>query len=144
MKQSRPKSFLHISGVSALVVALLGQAVFAAYIALTYGRFLTNGYIAGDPIGNALLYLHLGLAFLITVAAGAQFVPVIRRAVPALHRWNGRVYMTTALVISAAAIVLKLSRELHESAFMTAGLVLNGLLIFAFVFAPASASSSKP
>jgi len=146
LNRSRSKGFLHIAGVSTLVIALAGQAVFAAYIALTYGRFLTsgdpdavitplqNGYIAGDPVGNALLYLHLGLAFLITVAAGIQFLPVIRRKWPAMHRWNGRVYLITALIISSAAIVLKLSRELHESPAMTAGLVLNGLLIFAFAF----------
>ena len=146
MLQAHSDHWLHRSGLLVLLVALLGQAVFAAYIATTYGRFLgsgdpeavitplQNGWIAGDPIGNALLYLHLALAFVITVGAMLQLIPTVRRRWPTVHRWNGRVYMSVAILISAAAIVLKLSRELHESVFMTAGVVLNGLLILLCVF----------
>lgn len=139
-------TLLRRTGIFALLAAICGQAVFAIYIAATYGRFVTtgdpdavitplqNGVIPGDPVGNGLLFLHLALALVITVGAFIQFVPLIRRRWPAVHRWNGRIYMTTALVISSAALVLKLSRELHESWIMTTGLVINGLLIFAFVF----------
>ncbi len=146
MTTATNSTFLRRSGLFALGTVLAGQALFAAYIAVTYGKFivtgdpeavvtpLQNGIIPGDRAGNALLFLHLALAFVITVGAFIQFVPVIRRRWPVLHRWNGRIYMTTALVISSAAIVLKLSRELHESALMTAGVVLNGVLILAFVF----------
>lgn len=145
MTTATDSTFLRRSGLCALTAMLAGQALFAAYIAITYGRFivtgdpdavvtpLQNGIIPGDRAGNALLFLHLALAFVITVGGFIQFVPVIRRRWHAIHRWNGRIYMTTALVITSAAIVLKLSRELHESVWMTAGVVLNGVLILAFV-----------
>lgn len=104
------------------LVAVAGQGVFAYYIAVFYGgaaladdweawsRRLINGIIEGDPVGNASLIIHLALAFVITVLGPLQFVPAIRSAVPVVHRWIGRTYIVTAVVISLGALHIVLDR----------------------------------
>lgn len=122
-------------------LTFIGQWLFVTYVAGFYGgaalrgnlekwnTFLPNGYIAGDTTGNILLALHLFLAVTIIVQGPLQFIPQIRSRAPGFHRWNGRIYMVTAFVISIAAIYLKFSRELHEHMNIVWGFTLNGVLI---------------
>lgn len=109
-----------LSGSAAvwLVVTLAGQLVFAAYVALFYGRavlagqperwnqVLPRGFDALDPIGTAVLGLHLLLALAWVLGGGVQLVPAIRRPVPALHRWNGRLYIGCAAVLAVGGLWL--------------------------------------
>ena len=117
-----PHRVLAGSGVFWFLCALAGQTMFAVYIAVFYGGsaiagslarwndVLFNGLRPGDVIGNALLMLHLPLAFIITASGPLQLIPALRRRMPAFHRWNGRAYIAVALVISSGAILLNLMR----------------------------------
>ena len=51
------------------------------------------------------------LAFVITFCGPLQLIPQVRNNFPVFHRWNGRLYIITALVISVAAIYMIWSRE---------------------------------
>jgi hypothetical protein len=105
---------------------------FAAYIFLHYwataavGDFakwnetLIHPVVAGNAIGNAFIAMHIVLALIITVGGPLQIVlgwiatrdgasrfPVrLRLRLLPAHRWLGRAYATTAVLISAGAIWL--------------------------------------
>ena len=55
------------------------------------------------------LYMHLYTAPIILVAGAILFLPGLRRRVPAVHRWAGRVYIATVLVTSIATLRLSLN-----------------------------------
>lgn len=101
-----------------LLATLAGQLVFAAYVALFYGRaaaagqyerwnqVLPRGYEAADPVGNAMLGLHLLLAVAWATAGALQLTPALRRHAPAVHRWNGRLYIGCAAVLALGGLWL--------------------------------------
>lgn len=110
------------AGAVWFMAALSGQAIFAVYILVTYGGsaasgnlaswndILFNGLIEGDLLGNLLVMMHLALAFIITASGPLQLIPALRNRARSFHRWNGRVYILVALLISSGAIILGLGR----------------------------------
>ena len=136
--------FLATSAKLWFALAVFGQLIFAYHIISFYGgsvttgnyeawnNILPNGYISGDPVGNAFLILHLVLAAIITLGGPLQIIPSLRKWAPAFHRCNGRLYIATALLISSAGLYLKFSRELFGSDVLNAGFTVNALLIFVF------------
>ena len=85
------------------VIAIIGQWLFASYVAIFYGgsalrgdldawaNVLPSGMIEGDSMGNFALAGHLFLAVFIIFGGPLQFIPKIRKIAPSFHRWNGRV-----------------------------------------------------
>jgi hypothetical protein len=100
------------------LVAVIGQLVFASYVAIFYGRAavqgdfqawnktMTHGYIAGQTIGNFAVAMHLLLAVIIIVGGALQLIPQIRNRAPSFHRWNGRIYMLTALTLPIGGLYM--------------------------------------
>lgn len=137
-----------LSGAAAcwFAVALAGQWLFVFYIVGLYGRLtlkgglpawaethLPNGYIAGDPVGNAVMAGHVLLAVIVHGAGPLQLVPQIRDRFPAFHRWNGRVFLTVCVSTSVAGLYLTWARApgfggLNGQVTIT----IVALLIFAF------------
>ena len=126
------------------LVTTSGQWLFVAYIFSLYGgavvhghldrwgKFLTHGLIQGDHVGNVALALHLALAALITAGGPLQLVPQIRAHAPVFHRWLGRAYMVTALVISISALYLVWIRNAGlGSVVQASGISVDALLIIA-------------
>ncbi len=132
---------LKASGVFWFSVAVAGQAAFVLYIGLFYGRsamagdygrwndVLVGGWRAGDLIGNGTLALHLLLAAVVTVGGPLQLIPAIRRRWPVFHRWNGRIYMVTAILASLGGLYLTWTRDGAGELAMQVGISLNGVLI---------------
>lgn len=126
------------------VTAVAGQLAFAVYIAAHYagaaarGDFaawtetMIHGIVAGDPVGNAAVALHLLLAFIITVGGPIQLTPAVRNRWPRFHRWNGRVYLTTAVVISLGGLFMVWTRGVLGPISNAVAISINGLLIIAF------------
>ena len=124
---------------------LVGQAIFSYYIVMLYylatvnqdlERFNTvmpGGHIEGDAFGNVAVVVHVLLAAIITVGGLLQLTPIIRSKWPAIHRWNGRLYVTTAMVMSLSGMFMVITR--YEK--IVGGLVghitimINGTLIVA-------------
>src|SRR5205085_12246997 len=132
---------LHAATRVWFTVAVAGQLMFAAYIALFYGgaaahgridawtRVLKHGYVRGDAAGNVAIVVHL-LSALILIAGGAiQFVPQIREAAPRFHRWNGRFYVLTAFTTSVAGLYMTWVRGTFANTFQRAAITLNAILI---------------
>jgi Predicted membrane protein (DUF2306) len=130
------------AGAAWFVAALFGQAIFAVYIFIAFWltaaagdwaywtEHLFTGIIAGDVLGNALMVMHLTLAFIITASGPLQLIPAVRQHVPALHRWNGRAYVLVALVISAGATALIWTRPAFGGPINAALQSFNGAAIF--------------
>jgi uncharacterized membrane protein len=98
------------------VVTVLGQLVFAftvaSFYALTalrgdYHKWnFTNGYVPGLSMGNTAVVMHVVSAVIIMLAGAVQLVPQIRNRFPVFHRWNGRIYMLTAVTLSVAGLYM--------------------------------------
>jgi uncharacterized membrane protein len=122
------------------VVAAAGLLIFAAYIAISYGRAALGGApgesrtVAGDGLGNAMLGVHLLFAGLMTAVGVLQLVPALRRRAPALHRNLGRVFMVGAVLGSVTGFYLVWVRGTVGGAPMHLAISLNGLLIMAFAW----------
>jgi uncharacterized membrane protein len=109
---------LKAAGSCWFFVAVLGQWLFVVYIVAYYGgalvagnydkwgKFLTHGLVPGDRLGNLALAMHLATAALITCLGPLQLVPQLRARLPRLHRWSGRVYLVTVLLVSSSALYL--------------------------------------
>lgn len=127
-----------------VLAAVIGQWIFAYYIVYFYGgsaakgdlgswnKILFYGLIEGDIAGNLFLAMHLFLAFVITVGGLLQFVPKLRTRFRFFHRWNGRVYILTAFLISIAGLYLNFTRGNADGIPMIVGNRLNASMIMIF------------
>jgi uncharacterized membrane protein len=100
------------------VVAVIGQLIFAFAVASFYGltalrgdfhgwsKFITHGYVPGDTMGNLAVAMHVASAVVVMLAGAVQLVPGVRNRFPAFHRWNGRVYLLTAVTLSMAGLYM--------------------------------------
>lgn len=131
-----------------LGVALLGQLFFVTYVLGFYGRHalqgrpelwnkvLPHGWVAGDVLGNAVLAGHLLFTVVILLGGALQLWPLLRRRVAALHRWNGRLYLVSAVILSVGGLVMVWTREgvgLGGTG-QRLGISLNAVLILAFAW----------
>ncbi|SMF19883.1 Predicted membrane protein [Alteromonadaceae bacterium Bs31] len=137
---------LNITARLWLTLTIAGQWLFVLYIAGFYGkRFLAkgipgfadthlpNGYIPGDSTGNIAIVMHILLAMFIIAGGTLQLLPAIRKRYPAFHRWNGRIYVCTAIVVSLAGLYLTFARErVIGSLPQEIGTSLGGVLILIF------------
>lgn len=126
-----------------LVVAL-GQLAFVIYILGFYGRavlqgqpeqwnkVLPHGYVPGDTVGNLILGVHLAFAVVITVGGSVQLLPQLRRVAPGFHRWNGRVYLLSAVLLSTGGLVMSVTRTTIGDLSQHVAIGINALLILAF------------
>ncbi len=123
------------------LVAVIGQLVFAIYVASFYGgaavrgdlagwnRLMPHGHVPGDTMGNFTVAMHL-LSGVIIVACGAlQFSPGVRDLAPSFHRWNGRVYLLSACAISIAALYMVWVRGSVGNLAQHLAISLNAVLI---------------
>ena len=125
-------------------VTVLGQLLFAFYVAVFYGRaaaqgrledwnkVLQVGYVPGDTVGNLVLGLHLLFAVVITAGGALQLVPQIRRTWPRFHRWNGRIYLLSAAVASVGGLIMVWTRKTGGDLPQDLAISINALLILGF------------
>jgi hypothetical protein len=142
---SAPSRALSSGAAFWLATALLGQAAFIAFIALFFGDALASGdlaavndkphitgYAPGDLLGNVQFLGHALLGGLVTLAGLWQLVPALRQRWPAVHRWNGRVFLSVALVVTLTGFSLVWLRGSRLGIGSDVSISLNGLLIVAF------------
>jgi len=133
------------------VTAVAGQWLFVYFIAGFYGpatlaghfeswnrnKNLTDGFIAGDVVGNLFFAAHVLIAAVLTFGGTLQLVPQIRARAIAVHRWNGRLFMIAAIAAASAGLYLQWVRGTALRAptglLSALGTTLNGALILAFV-----------
>ena len=123
------------------LVAVTGQWIFAYYVASFYGgsavqgdferwnQVLPHGYVAGETLGNVAVAIHLFLAVVIIVGGPLQLIPQIRTHARSFHRWNGRLYIFTAFVISMAGFYMVWTRGTVGGFVGHISISINALLI---------------
>jgi len=124
------------------VTAVIGQWAFLYYIAAFYGpstltghfeawrrnTMLTMSYVPGDTVGNLTFAGHVLLAAVIAFGGALQIVPQIRARAPAVHRWNGRLFMVVALGLAVSGLYITWVRE-RSPVLGGLGISLNAVLI---------------
>jgi uncharacterized membrane protein len=128
------------------VVAVIGQWAFLYYIAAFYGPstftgnfqawtknpFLHKGYIAGDTFGNLAFAAHALLAAVIAFGGAIQLIPQIRARAIAVHRWNGRLFVLTALGLSVSGLYILWVHGERPNIAHALIISLNAVLIIVF------------
>lgn len=122
-----------------------GQLLFTAFILLFYyppslsgdfaawnGKPLIKGFVAGDAGGNLFFAAHVLMAAVISFGGLVQLVPALRSRWPAIHRWNGRLYLATALLLALGGLWLTWGRGTYLNLTGAVGISLDALLILAF------------
>lgn len=117
-----PRTLLRRSAAAWATVAIAGQWLFVVYLLGFYGyavligdmsawsRVMPGGIVPGDTAGNIAIVVHLAIAVFVLSAGAIQLSPVVRRRAPVLHRWSGRLYLSTALITSVAGLYLVWTR----------------------------------
>lgn len=125
------------------LLVVIGQWAFLYYIVVFYGpstatgnfqawtknTLLQKGYVEGDTAGNLTFAVHALLAAVIAFGGALQLTPAIRNRFPAFHRWNGRIFMTTAIGLSLAGLYLVWVRSTNPTFLGSLSLTLNAALI---------------
>jgi len=126
------------------VIAVIGQWIFASYVALFYGgaavdndfmrwnRVLPHGYVEREPMGNIAVGIHLFFAVAILFGGPLQFVPFVRNRFKKFHRWNGRMYITTMALVSLSGIYMVIAKGTISGLVGDISVSLNGVLILVF------------
>jgi uncharacterized membrane protein len=129
------------------VVAVIGQWAFLYYIVAFYGHstftgnfqawtkntFLRMSYIPGDTAGNLAFAAHALLAAVIAFGGAIQLIPQIRSRALAIHRWNGRLFMVTALGLSVTGLYMEWVRGDRDGTIGGLAISLNAVLIITFI-----------
>ncbi|HEY9101762.1 DUF2306 domain-containing protein [Chitinimonas sp.] len=146
---------LRVSAWLWFVAVVVGQLFFVSYLLAFYGRHALAGqltawnkvvphaYRPGDLVGNTAMAVHVTLAALVIAGGLLQLLPWLRQRLPAVHRWNGRLYMVGALLAAGAGLYMVWFRGAVGDLSQHLGLSLNALLIFAFVALAWKAASQR-
>jgi len=122
---------------------LIGQWIFVAYIFYAYGwpavqgnlagwnDHLSEAYVPGRTIGNISVIIHLALAVIIHFFGPLQLVPSVRSRFPKFHRWSGRIFVLSVILVVAAGFYMLIIRSIGAWT-LRAGFMVQGLLILWF------------
>lgn len=140
--------FLRLTGVIWFIAAAIGQAAFIYFILAFYtprtlsgdyaawnDKLLIDGHIEGDGLGNVMFAAHVFGAALMTFGGLLQLVPQVRARLPALHRWNGRLFVIAACGLALGGLWLTWGRGTYLSLISAVAVSLNGVLILWFTIA---------
>ncbi|RVU35375.1 DUF2306 domain-containing protein [Rheinheimera riviphila] len=130
------------SVISWWLLALIGQWLFASYIAVRYGGPVLDGnyaavnqgnhimgYQPGATTHNLVYFSHILPAILLSICGILQLIPQIRQRWPQVHHWNGRIFMTLGISGALTGLYLTWGSGSRLSDVGAIGITLNGLLI---------------
>lgn len=143
---SKSIRFLNNSVNIWFTIVILGQFIFALYILGLYGvngiagdfekwnTATPHGYEKKDLYGNLFFGIHMLLAAIITIGGPIQLIKKIRNRFPKFHRINGRIYISSAFLISFAGLYLTWIRGSVGGLTGAIFITINGILIFICAF----------
>lgn len=144
-KRKSAQMALHRAAAGWYLMAALGQMAFLLFILLFYypsalsGNFAAwdtkpniDGFIPGDTVGNIMFALHVLAAAVLTAGGLLQLLPALRANWPRVHRWNGRLFMVTALALALGGLWLVWGRGTYLNLAGAFGISFNALLIISF------------
>jgi uncharacterized membrane protein len=113
---------LNAAATTWFVVTTIGQWAFGAYVIAFYGtstatgnlekwnKVLPHGYVKGDWVGNLVVGVHVLLAAILVLGGPLQLMPFVRSKAPMVHRWLGRIYVMTALIVATGGFAMVWTR----------------------------------
>ncbi|WP_276479825.1 DUF2306 domain-containing protein [Paraflavitalea pollutisoli] len=128
------------------VVTFLSQLVFAYYVLMVYWRSIaarnwehwntvnSHFFVRSDRTGNLVFALHVFFAAIVTLLGPLQLVPQIRSRAPRIHRWCGRVYISTAILMGLSGLYLTWVRSAIGGLQMSIAITFNALIILTTAF----------
>lgn len=141
-RPARRTDWLGRSATFCYLAIAAGQLLFIAFILLFYypptltGNFaawndkpLITGFVAGDTAGNLFFAVHVLMAAVLTLGGLVQLLPAVRNRWPALHRWNGRLYLFCALALALGGLWMTWGRGTWLALGGAIGITLDALLI---------------
>lgn len=144
-KPGRAADWLGRAATFCYLAIAAGQLLFVAFILLHYypptlsGNFaewndkpVITGFVAGDSAGNLFFAVHVLMAAVLTFGGLVQLIPAIRNRWPALHRWNGRLYLVSALTLALGGLWMTWGRGSWLNLVGAFGITLDALLILVF------------
>ncbi len=126
------------------IVATIGQWLFGYYILAFYGKstfagdfekwneVLPKGHVAGNWSGNLLVGSHILLAAILVIGGPLQLMPQVRERFRTFHRWLGRTYVVTAIVVSVAGLVMVWTRGTVGDLSQHISISIQAIYIIAF------------
>lgn len=129
-KTNYNSKLLDFSAKSWFIIATIGQWIFGFYVISVYhvstfkGDFekwntvLPKGYVAGDWKGNLMVGIHVLFAAIMVIGGPLQFIPQIRERFQTFHRWLGRIYVSTAIIVSSVGFIMVWTRGTVGDTFM--------------------------
>lgn len=110
LTQQQADRWLKVAVQFWFATALVGQWIFTYYIVAAYWLPVARG--ESERWNNLLtdfnlaFMMHVGFAIIIFVGGPLQLIPYIRNRFRRFHRWNGRVYLLTVAVATAAGLYM--------------------------------------
>ncbi|QGX39311.1 DUF2306 domain-containing protein [Permianibacter aggregans] len=89
-------------------------------------------YIAGDVAGNMVFLGHALGAGIVALGGALQLIPWLRTHAPTFHRWNGRVFLATVVILSLSGFYLAWIRLEPPQTLTELSPSINGVLILLF------------
>lgn len=121
VSRSIANRLLNLSAATWLAVATVGQWLFGLYILLFYGKTTLAGNFdrwnevlpqrVREGSGTLVVGIHILLAAILVFGGPLQLIPWVRRRLPIFHRWLGRTYVITAMVVSTAGLFMVWTKE---------------------------------
>lgn len=140
--QAPPRRGWTLRAAATLLVAAcwVSSALFGAYILAFYGgtaasdparwnETLPRLHEAATPLANLAIGAHFATGGILLLLGPIQLIGTVRRAVPALHRWLGRLYVLAAGIAGAGGLGFILAKGTVGGAPMSLGFGLYGALM---------------
>ena len=140
MKKSSSFSWLVTTLLLLLGVASIASGVMRMS---AMAEALSSGVIPQEPEGlisyvehPILSTLHLMPGILFTLLGPLQLTPAIRLRWPAVHRWSGRVFIASGILIAISALIMAMLFPVVVNRFVTAANYIFGIaLIISLIMA---------
>lgn len=123
------------------LIATIGTWIFAFYVSVYYGssaimgnwakwnETMPHGHEPGDGMNNVAMIAHIILAVIVLVCGPIQFMDYIRKKWRDFHRWNGRVYVFSGLLISINGLFIVFYKGTVSGFIGDLSMSLNAILI---------------
>jgi hypothetical protein len=149
---------LRAASILLVTACWVSSALFGAYILAFYGGTATSDptrwnetlprlHEAATPLANIAIGAHFATGGILLLLGPIQLIGRVRRAMPALHRWLGRLYVLAAAIAGAGGLGFILAKGTVGGMPMNLGFGLYGALMVTaagFTFYHARARRLEP
>ncbi|MBC9033437.1 DUF2306 domain-containing protein [Sphingomonas sp. JC676] len=131
---------LRAAAILLVTACWFSSALFGAYILAFYGgtaasdpsrwnESLPRLHEAATPLANLAIGAHFATGGILLLLGPIQLIGGVRRAMPAFHRWLGRLYVLAAAIAGAAGLAFILAKGTVGGTPMNLGFGLYGALM---------------